>query len=234
MSFPIIAGLVAAMLHVITGPDHLAAVTPFAIESKRKAWKVGLLWGIGHISGMLAIGFLFTIFKELIPVDQISSHSEQLVGLVLIGIAFWSFYRVFKQHKEHKHLHIHVENSPLIHKHEHSHVGQTSHGHVHSKVVKQSSFTSYSIGFLHGLAGISHFLLFLPVLGFKNQFDAISYVLGFGAGIILAMMAFAFVVGKISSFAKNGHNQLFFNGVRVTGGVFAIVIGVYWLLGFSF
>ena len=38
-SFPFIAALIASILHVITGPDHLAAVIPFAIESSKKAWK---------------------------------------------------------------------------------------------------------------------------------------------------------------------------------------------------
>ena len=36
------------MLHVIMGPDHVAAVLPFVIEAKRKAWKIGLFWGIGQ------------------------------------------------------------------------------------------------------------------------------------------------------------------------------------------
>ena len=61
--FPLIAGLLTAIIHVITGPDHLAAVLPFAIESKRKAWKVGLFWGVGHLMGMVSIGVLFLIFK---------------------------------------------------------------------------------------------------------------------------------------------------------------------------
>jgi len=45
------------------------------------------------------------------------------------------------------------------------------------------------------------------------------------------MVSFAFVVGKISSIAKNGHNVVFFNGIRLAGGLFAIIIGIYWLLG---
>ena len=44
-----------------------SAVTTL-IESKKKAWKVGLLWGIGHLTGMLAIGVLFLLFKDLIPI----------------------------------------------------------------------------------------------------------------------------------------------------------------------
>ena len=229
-TFPFIAALIASMLHVVTGPDHLAAVMPFAIESKKKAWKIGLSWGIGHLIGMLAIGVLFVLFKELIPVDTISNHSEQLVGLVLIGIGIWAFYRIFKQKKGHKHLHIHVENSPIIHKHEHTHDILKNHTHSHSKTTKQNNFASFSIGLLHGLAGIAHFLLFLPVLGFKNQWHATIYIIGFGIGIVLSMTIYAFIVGKIASLAKNGHNELFFNGIRMSGGLFAMIIGFFWLL----
>ncbi|MEC8831541.1 MAG: nickel transporter, partial [Bacteroidota bacterium] len=94
-TFPLTAGLIASILHVIAGPDHLAAVAPFAIESKRRAWKIGLFWGIGHLVGMIAIGLLFAIFKEVIPVEEISLYSEQLVGVVLVGIGCWALFRIF-------------------------------------------------------------------------------------------------------------------------------------------
>ncbi|MBT8314929.1 MAG: sulfite exporter TauE/SafE family protein [Maribacter sp.] len=229
VTFSLTTGLIASMLHVITGPDHLAAVVPFAIESKKKAWKIGLFWGIGHLVGMLLIGFLFVLFKELIPIEHISDYSEQIVGFVLIGIGIWAFYKIFKKEKNHKHLHVHSENAVIIHSHKHEHVDEKSHHHVHDENIKQSNFASFSIGFLHGLAGIAHFLLFLPVLGFDKQSDAVLYVLGIGLGIILAKTIFAFVIGQISSFAKNEHNELFFKGIRFSGGLFAIVIGIYWV-----
>ncbi len=230
VTFPLTAGLIASILHVITGPDHLAAVTPFAIESKRKAWKIGLFWGIGHLIGMLSIGILFVIFKELIPVDKISNYSEQLVGLVLIGIGIWAFYKIFKEERKHEHLHIHSEKSLAIHTHKHEHAHEKSHHHVHSKTIKQTKFSSFSIGFLHGLAGIAHFLMFIPVLSFDTRFDSTLYIIGFGIGIVLAMTAYAVVIGKISSISKNGHNEVFFKGIRLAGGLFAIIIGIYWML----
>src|SRR5680860_530464 len=121
LSFPLLAGIIAAILHVISGPDHLAAVTPFAIESKKKAWKVGLFWGIGHLLGMLSIGVLFLMFKDLIPIEKISKHSEKMVGVILIGLALWIFFKIFKDEKQHKHTHIHVEGYPIIHEHPHMH-----------------------------------------------------------------------------------------------------------------
>ncbi|NER09453.1 hypothetical protein SAMN06265375_1011042 [Muriicola jejuensis] len=231
-SFPFVAALMASMLHVIMGPDHLAAVTPFALESKRKAWKIGLSWGLGHLAGMLGIGILFALFKELIPVDLISAYSEQLVGFVLLGIGIWALYRVFRKEKGHSHLHVHSEQGPLIHKHPHNHSREKSHHHKHPDSAKQSHWASFSIGLLHGLAGISHFLLFLPVLSFEDNTDASAYILGFGAGIVLSMTLYTFVLGKVASLTKNGHNDLFFKGIRFSGGLFAIVIGTYWIFNF--
>ncbi len=228
-SFPFIAALIASMLHVITGPDHLAAVTPFAIESKKRAWKIGLSWGLGHLAGMLGIGLLFALFKELIPVELISEYSEQIVGFVLVGIGIWALYKVFKKEKDHAHLHLHSEQGPVIHKHPHDHSHTHDHRHKHREGIKQSNWASFSIGLLHGLAGISHFLLFLPVLSFEDNTEAVAYILGFGAGIVLAMTLYTFVIGKVASLARNGHNEVFFKGIRFAGGLFAIVIGIYWI-----
>ncbi len=230
VTFPLIAGLIASILHVITGPDHLAAVVPFAIETKKNAWKIGLSWGIGHLFGMMMIGILFLVFKEIIPVESISVRSEQLVGLVLIVIGIWVFIKIFIKRKSHKHLHIHSDNSPKIHKHKHEHEHLASHSHTHEDTTKQSNFGALSIGFLHGLAGVAHFILFLPVLSFDTQSDSIFYIAGFGLGIIIAMTSFAFVIGKLASVVKNGHNDLFYNGIRFSGGLFAILIGIYWLI----
>ena len=72
LEFPILAGIVGSVLHVVSGPDHLVAVAPFAIENKRKAWKIGLMWGVGHLAGMLLIGVLVMLFKDLIPYETIS------------------------------------------------------------------------------------------------------------------------------------------------------------------
>lgn len=229
LNFPLFAGIIAAILHVISGPDHLAAVTPFAIESKKKAWKVGLFWGIGHLLGMLSIGVLFLLFKDLIPIEEISKHSEQFVGIVLIGLGIWILFKIFKENKKHKHVHIHIEDNPAIHKHSHHHNSEQKHNHKHPKL-KQGIIASTSVGFIHGLAGIAHFLLFLPIIGFESKFDSTKYILGFAIGTLIAMISFAMVIGRISDFSKKDHNDTFFKGLRLAGGLFALVIGVYWTL----
>lgn len=229
LTLPLFAGILAAVLHVITGPDHLAAVTPFAIENKKKAWKIGLFWGVGHLIGMLSIGFLFLLFKEFIPIEKISQHSEKFVGLVLIGLGIWIFFKIFIEEKNHKHLHIHSNGNVLIHKHKHIHNSNKLHNHKHPNL-KQGIFAATSVGFIHGLAGIAHFVLFIPVIGFTSKFDSIKYIVGFGVGTLIAMTTFAFVIGGISSFSKQDHNKSFFKGIRFAGGLFAFIIGIYWTI----
>ena len=229
MQFPIYAGIIAAIFHVITGPDHLAAVTPFAIESKKKAWKVGVFWGLGHLLGMSLIGVLFILFEEFIPIEKISEYSEQLVGFVLIFIGVWAFYQVFNKKSKHQHLHVHSEKSPVVHKHSHDHDHDKMHHHDHGKKIKHSYFTSFSVGVLHGLAGVAHFILFLPILGLDSTFAGVQYIIGFAIGTVVAMTTYAFAVGKIATLAKKEHNEDFFKGVRLAGGLFAIIIGIYWI-----
>ena len=229
LTFPLFAGIIAALLHVISGPDHLAAVTPFAIESKKKAWKVGLFWGIGHLLGMLSIGVLFLFFKELIPIKKISEHSEQFVGIILIFLGVWILFKIFKEDKKHKHTHIHSNGNPVIHKHAHIHQSEKVHNHTHLNL-KQGIIASLSVGFIHGLAGVAHFLLFLPVIGFTSTLDSVKYMIGFAIGTLIAMVAFAMVIGNIATFSKQDHNETFFKGIRLAGGMFALVIGIYWTL----
>ena len=229
LTFPLFAGIIAAVLHVISGPDHLAAVTPFAIESKKRAWKVGLFWGVGHLLGMLSIGVLFLVFKNLIPVEKISEHSEKFVGIVLIFLGLWILFKIFKEEKNHKHLHVHSNGNPIIHEHKHLHNSEKLHNHRHSNS-KQGIIASTSVGFIHGLAGIAHFLLFLPVIGFESKFDSIKYIGGFAIGTVIAMVSFAMVVGRISDYSKKDHNDTFFKGIRLARGLFALIIGVYWTL----
>jgi ABC-type nickel/cobalt efflux system permease component RcnA len=218
------SAILASILHVISGPDHLAAVTPLAISSQRKGWKIGLVWGFGHLIGMLLIGVLFLLFKEVIPIEAISSYSEQLVAIVLIAVGLWAFYRIFNEKKKHTHPHTHSDGSTHIHTYE-----NTSEEHSHKKKMKQKTLSSLSIGFLHGLAGVAHFILLLPVLAFETKSEGIQYIIGFAIGTVAAMTAYAFILGNMAKLSKNANDPLFFKGIRFTGGLFAVVIGFYWL-----
>jgi hypothetical protein len=102
-----LAGVLAGLVHVLSGPDHLAAVAPIASDHRRAAWSAGALWGLGHSSGVLAVGLLALWLREQLPIDAVSSWSERAVGVVLIGIGIWGLHRAFRRHVP-SHTHVHA------------------------------------------------------------------------------------------------------------------------------
>jgi ABC-type nickel/cobalt efflux system permease component RcnA len=226
-----LTGVLMSSVHVISGPDHLAAVTPLAIENRTKSWHVGLFWGIGHVLGMLLIGMLYLAFRKVIPVEGISGYSEVLVGAVLLGIGAWAILKVIRHpHTHHKHPHFHEKPEPLVHIHGHDHLDELDHGHVHLKVKRQNNITAISVGTIHGFAGISHFLLILPTLTLPTWQESVLYLSGFAAGTILSMVSYALLLGIISSRLSKLPGQKVYNRIRVAAGIIAIIVGCFWLV----
>ncbi|MEM1417659.1 MAG: hypothetical protein AAGH15_22365, partial [Myxococcota bacterium] len=66
-------GLAAGAVHVLTGPDHLAAVVPLAAQARqrgeRRGFAVGVLWGLGHGLGVVLLGGLGALLRSAIDVD---------------------------------------------------------------------------------------------------------------------------------------------------------------------
>ena len=126
-----LTGFIASIAHVATGPDHLAAVTPLAIDSRKKSWLVGFSWGLGHTIGMLLIGLLFVLFRDFLPVEAISRHSDTVIGFLLIGIGIWALVRMYRQHSHGYLPHAHFHTTPFLyaHIHKHTHLDKHSAGH---------------------------------------------------------------------------------------------------------
>jgi ABC-type nickel/cobalt efflux system permease component RcnA len=237
--FQLITGISAAAAHVLSGPDHLAAVTPLAIETKKKSWGVGLAWGIGHTLGVLIIGVLFLLFRDVIPVEAISAHSELLVGVMLILIGLWAIVKTYVKHtpKKHAHPHLHPDREGgfvHIHHHHHDeqhwHDAQDAHRHRHDKTYRQNVVAAFGVGVFHGLAGVSHILAILPTLALPTRFDAVMYLTGFGLGTIGAMVLYAVVLGFVAIKASEQKKRKAYASLRIGGGVVAIVIWIAWIV----
>lgn len=88
----VVARLVAGLVHVLSGPDHLAAVAPYALIQGKRAWLVGLRWGVGRTSGVVVVGLFALLVRSLLPAEKLSAWSESLVGFVLIAIGVWGLW----------------------------------------------------------------------------------------------------------------------------------------------
>jgi ABC-type nickel/cobalt efflux system permease component RcnA len=229
MGIAALSGFVAGFIHVLSGPDHLAAVAPLAADSGRRQWLTGLDWGFGHTSGVLLVGVLALLLRELIPVDALSSWGERLVGIVLISIGLWGLRRAMRL-KLHVHPHRHDGRT---HEHVHVHAGPAAHetepaapGHIHSHAHTHAAF---AVGVLHGLAGSSHLLGVLPALAFPTRAESIAYLASFGVATVLAMTAFAAVIGFLARRARAG-GAVFYRNLLYACSLAAIAVGGVWLL----
>ena len=92
-------GLFAGFLHVLMGPDHLAAVAPSAALRGRDAWRSGLRWGIGHSSGVLCVGIALILLRQLVDISKHAWIGERFVGVALIAIGIWGI-RVLLTNRE--------------------------------------------------------------------------------------------------------------------------------------
>ena len=212
----LITGAVAGFVHVLSGPDHLAAVTPMAVAGRERGWLSGWTWGFGHASGVVLVAVLTVLLRDLLPpVEAVSAWSERLVGAALIAIGVWAFRRSTRLRPA---VHVH---GAVTHRHIHVQAGPAwlrRLGHAHA---------SFCLGVLHGVAGSSHFVGVLPALALPTQAAAMTYIAAFGAGTVVAMTAFAAAAGRVGSASQHPATH---RAVMTSAAVVAMLVGSWWLV----
>ena len=209
----LLTGLLAGFVHVLAGPDHLAAVAPLAADGKRR-WRTGAIWGAGHTGGVWVVGILAYFLRESLPIEQISLYGERLVGVALIAIGIWAFR---KAHRNRLHTHVHA------------HDGNThTHYHLHTSEHHEHGHAAASVGALHGIAGSSHLFGVLPALGLPTAADTVIYLLAFGLSSIVAMAGFSWLLGTLTerlTWLANPYRWVM-NGAASS----AVLVGFFWLV----
>jgi hypothetical protein len=208
---------IAGIVHVLSGPDHLAAVLPLAIADRSQSWRAGWTWGFGHAMGVVVVAVLAVLLRDLMPsVEAISLWGERLVGIALVGVGLWAIRRGLNigssqhTHGGITHSHLHARRGPRI---------LRGLGHAHAAFV---------MGILHGVAGTSHFLGVLPALALPTRAAALTYVGVFGVASVIAMTGFAAALGAIAD-RSSVHGTTAHRAIVFTGAAVAIIVGGYWL-----
>lgn len=129
-----IAGALAGIVHVLSGPDHLAAVAPLSLGAPRAAVRTGVAWGAGHGAGVIGCALLAWAARSRLDIDTIGAGAEWLVGWVLIAVGGATLLRAAR--------HGHPVADPAIHR----------------------APAAFGVGLLHGVAGVGHVVAVLPSL----------------------------------------------------------------------
>jgi hypothetical protein len=220
---PGLAGLVAGLVHVLSGPDHLTAVAPLAATERRAAWRAGLFWGVGHSAGVALVGLLALWLRDSLPVDALSSWSEYAVGFVLIAVGLWGLRRSLRRH-----IHIDAhDHGSLTHAHAHVHGQPTPTGREHRHAFHAHTHAAFAVGVLHGLAGSSHLLGVLPALALPGFAASATYLAAYGVGTVAGMTGFAGGLGLLAQ--RAGSNSQASRWLLSTCSAAAVLVGVAWL-----
>jgi hypothetical protein len=84
---PLVALAVALLLglrHPLD-PDHLAAVGAMARDSRRRSALIGLTWGAGHATTVIALGVPVVLWAAVMP-EGIHQAIEAVIGVVILGL----------------------------------------------------------------------------------------------------------------------------------------------------
>lgn len=249
----VLAGTLAGLLHVVSGPDHLVAVAPLALKRPLVGLRVGLTWGVGHASGVILVGMAGVVLRVFTDIELLSRWAEFIVGFVLIGVGVWAILQMRKV-VLHRHPHSHTgppaelvaaasnpadndrkghceaprsgsspDKEPLPHAHLHVHASMERHSTQAHQ--RHHARGSFVVGLVHGAAGTGHLLGVLPSLALPPVAGAL-YLASYGVAAVVAMGAFGMLMGVIG--CRLQPNVL--RSVMLGSGILAIVVGMIWLV----
>ena len=214
MKYIVFTGLIAGIIHVIGGADHLIAMAPSSITNPKLALKNGLSWGVGHSSGVIVLSVFAIFFKDIAQITKFSNFAEFLVGISLLIIGTIAIKNSFKLNI---HNHQHEHNNGITHKHYHYHQNKNQHN--------KSSHALTGLGLLHGIAGGSHLVPLIFVITIPDIQGAIFYLFSYLIGSLVIMSLFTYLI-SISTL-KFGKNQL--KSLIAFAGGLSFSVGLFWI-----
>lgn len=206
-------GFLLGMRHALDA-DHVVAVTTMLAQRPdfRRSGFIGLCWGCGHTAILLIVGSAVLALKITIP-DALAQAFESIVGLMLVvlGLAL-----AVTLYREQWHLHAH-EHGGARHVHLHSHHRSDDHAHRHGW---RDSLPPMLVGMAHGLAG-SAALMLVVLSAAHTVWEGIAYILLFGVGSILGMVALGALISLpfVFSISLGRRAQVTVQGLASVGSI---------------
>ncbi len=94
MGLVALAGIGSGALHAVAGPDHLLSLAPLSFSRPRGAWKVGLVWGLGHAVGVVAAALVMILALTVVHLEGVDRWAERAAAVALIGMGVWGLKRM--------------------------------------------------------------------------------------------------------------------------------------------
>lgn len=211
-------GLVAGVLHTLTGPDHLAALAPLSIgRTKMESAAVGALWGCGHDAGQVIFGILFLLLKDRLHIELLRSWGARVVGMTLLVIGVTGI----KEASEIPAPCVALEGA------DHQ-AGVLDSSSPMKSGKRKFGFATFATGIVHGLQPDA-LLMILPALALPSRVAGAAFLCMFLVGTIVAMGSYTAFIGSCSSALKKRVPRIT-EGLSWGSSLIAIALGVAVLL----
>ena len=175
-----------------TDPDHLVAVSTLVATEPgrpaRRAWSLGLAWGLGHATTLVLIGVPVVLAGSHLPAG-VQTTAEVVVGVVIMVLALRLLLR-WRQGGFHVHEHAH---DGLSHRHVHAHEGLQDE-HEHSHALARTGPQAFGIGVAHGIGGSAGVAVLL-LATIDGRVDAMLALGVFAVGTAASMAALSLSLG---------------------------------------
>jgi hypothetical protein len=198
-------GLVQGVRHALE-PDHLAAVSTLAAQTGAqkgrgvRVLKFAAAWGAGHGTMLLVVSGSLLALGRAMP-ERWSVALEALVACMLIALGLRALWSANTNANANASAGPHVE--------------------IEARHVTALPF---AIGTLHGLAG-SGALAALAASRVPSPWDALLFVIAYGAGAALGMIALAALfAGPIGNVTSAKARTL----MVAVSGFASLFVGLYW------
>jgi hypothetical protein len=145
------------------------SLAPLAIAQRRTAFRLGLMWGIGHAVGTVLLVTLLALVAAYAELGSISAWSQRISGVALVLMGVWSLHVISK--------------------------AKASDG-TGTRPRQRGVLT---IGLIHGLTGAAALLLLLPAVFSSGHLLRILYLGGFALGSTLAMGGLTWLVARAAN-----------------------------------
>jgi sulfite exporter TauE/SafE len=203
-------GLFLGVRHA-TDADHVIAVSTIVTrqQSTRAAMRVGALWGLGHTLTIVLVGGAIVLFGLVVP-PRLALWMEMAVAVMLVALGAINV----------AHAALHRTAKPAAE--ERLDVAGGARSHTESGL---SSLRPFAIGTIHGLAG-SGALALLVLTTIRDAGAAIVYLVVFGVGTVIGMMALTTLVAMPMAAASRRFAS-FESKLTLLTGTISVAFGMF-------
>ena len=105
------------IVHVMTGPDHLSALSTLAVGKPLKiAFGLGVRWGCGHSFGLLIVAIIFFALGRSVDLDALTFYADIFVGIFMVLLGGWYMLKAFRERMQYLQDRERKEAMELLHK----------------------------------------------------------------------------------------------------------------------